>query len=201
MAAFCVFKNSPRSGEQIVDFEYLRTTETILLWLLGSCCGTFVLGIAAVFVYGMFLPAAHSVTCRLHLKKPIEEVWAAISADEQPWRKDLIARERAPDQDGKPVWIESSGRFRIPLRYDEVEPHSTLVSTVADPKIPFQGRWIYRLERVDGGTAITLTEEGIISNPFMRAAMAMAKNTSTLTAYLSYLAAHFGEPAAIETVR
>lgn len=155
----------------------------------------------AVFAYGMFLPAAHSVTCRLHLKRPIQDVWDAITANEQPWRKDLISRERGPDQDGKPVWIESSGRFRIPLRYDEVEPPTRLVTVIADPKVPFQGRWIYRLESDNGGTSITLTEEGIIANPFMRAAMAMAKNSATIVAYLSYLAAHFGEPAAIETVR
>lgn len=154
-----------------------------------------------MFAYGLFLPPAHSVTCRLHLGRGIEEVWEAITAPHQPWRKDLISRERGPDQDGKPVWIESSGRFRIPLRYDEVEPPKRLVTTVADPKIPFQGRWVYRLEAVDGGTAVTLTEEGIISNPFMRAAMAMAKNSSTLTAYLTYLALHFGERPAIETVR
>lgn len=184
-----------------MPIEYLPITETILLWLIGSCCGTVVLGILAVFVYGALLPAAHSVTCRIRLRRSVEEVWAAITADEQPWRKDLVSRERGPDQDGKPVWVENSGRFRIPLRYEEVEAPSRLVTVVADPKVPFQGRWIYRLEIADGGSVLTLTEEGIISNPLMRAAMAMARNTSTLVAYLSYLAAHFNEPPAIETVR
>jgi hypothetical protein len=150
---------------------------------------------------GFFLPAAHSTTLRLRLKQAPDAVWAAITAPgPQAWRKDLLKREPRPDENGKKVWFEQVGRFGMTLRFDEFDPPKRWVSTIADPKLPFQGRWVYELEPNSGGTVLTVTEEGIVDNPLYRVMGKVSDPSKTLNTYLQQLATHFDEPAAIEKV-
>ena len=65
---------------------------------------------------------------------------------------------------------------------------------IADPKLPFGGTWTYELRTADGGTLVTITENGEIGNPVMRfLSRFVFGQTSTMEGYLRALGRKYGE--------
>lgn len=170
----------------------------ILLYCILGLVGL----IALMSVVGMFLPKSHTASSVLTLNKSKEEVWKTIvDFERQDWRADLTQNERLPDQDGKPVWKETSGHMEIPLRTESMDEPSKLVRVIADPKLPFQGRWEYVLEDAGSGCKLTITEFGEVTNPMMRFMGLFFDSTATMRGYMTSLAKKFGEEAKIEVLR
>jgi hypothetical protein len=73
------------------------------------------------------------------------------------------------------------------------------VRTIADPSLPFGGRWVYELEPTpSGGTRVTVTEEGEVYNPIFRVVSRFMDQSATIKEYLTDLAGRFGEAPRIE---
>lgn len=119
---------------------------------------------------GFLVPRQHQATRTIELRQSAESVWQVISdfSAGPTWRKDLIRVERAPDQNGHPVWIEVSRTGRLPLEVVELTPPSRMVTRIADKNLPFGGTWTWEITSSVNGCTVRITEDGEIYNPIFR---------------------------------
>jgi uncharacterized protein YndB with AHSA1/START domain len=160
--------------------------------------GILVALVAVAALIGSRLPEAHVARGSIVLRQPREAVWEVIANIEgQPsWRKDLKKVERVDDPSGV-VWRETTSDALL-LKTTEIVAPTRLVRTIADSTLPFGGRWIYELADANGGTRVTVTEEGEVYNPIFRLISRFMDQRATLTAYLTALGARFGESVTVE---
>jgi uncharacterized protein YndB with AHSA1/START domain len=161
--------------------------------------GALALGVAAGI--GAPLPRAHTATLSLRLGQPPEAVWAVLTDPEQAprWRPDVRAVAPLPPRDGRRAWVEVSACERIAFVEDEALPPRRWVVRIADPTLPFGGRWVHTLRPEDGGTRLTITEEGEVYHPLFRfVSRFVLGHHATIHATMRALAAHFGEAPRIQ---
>jgi hypothetical protein len=151
-----------------------------------------------MLVIGLLLPRNHVATSQVELKQPVDSVWAAVrSLGETPsfW-PELKSSSRMPDVDGRETWGQTmKNGFDLPLVIDEERPPNLLVTRIVAKDAPFGGTWRYSLEVATGGTRVTVTEDGWVSNPMFRVISRLMGHHTTLDSYLKALARKFGETA------
>jgi uncharacterized protein YndB with AHSA1/START domain len=163
-----------------------------ILIVLGGVAGLVVLALVA----GVLLPREHRASRSAVFHQPPDVVWAAIRdfAALPAWWSEMQRVERLPDSAGHEVWRQAMSGFAMRLAVAEDEPPRHLVTRVlAADDAPFGGRWIYDLEPLPGGTRLTVTEEGWITNPFFRVVANLMGLDATITQYLRALGRKFGE--------
>ena len=163
-----------------------------ILLVLGILVGL----VALAAILGALLPREHVASRTVRLSRPPEEVWAAITefAAHPSWRADLKAMERLPDRNGHAVWREVRRTGPMTLEVVESQPPNRLVTRIADPDLPFGGSWTYEIRGSDGGSLVTISENGEIYNPIFRLmARFVFGYHATMDAYLSALGKKFGE--------
>lgn len=165
-------------------------------WIFITLAVVIGLGLLLTLI-GLILPRNHKATSQIELRQPIDSAWAVIRAlGETPafW-SELKSSARLPDSDGKETWGQTmKNGFTLPLVIDEESPPNRLVTRIAGaPGTPFGGRWIYQLEQASGGTRVSVTEDGWVSNPFFRVVSRIMGYHTTLDSYLRALAKKFGE--------
>ncbi len=158
--------------------------------------------VALIAAVGTFLPPAHVARRFIVLRQPPESVWSVITdfKTQPSWRKDVTRVELVSDSqdEGGPVWREE-GENTLSFRTTESRAPERLVRTIADKDLPFGGRWIYELAAQDGGTRLTVTEEGEVYNPIFRFIGHFFLNqAATIELYLTALTQRFGEPASVQ---
>jgi uncharacterized protein YndB with AHSA1/START domain len=138
-------------------------------WIVWIVAGIAIAG-ALVVIVGYSLPKGHSTTATARVAQPPEAVYALLTdVDRYPsWRPGVKALTRQPDREGRPAWIEEVSGMKIPLYFERMERPSLLVARIADPALPFGGTWTYRIAPAAGGSEVTITEDGEVSNPFFR---------------------------------
>jgi ribosome-associated toxin RatA of RatAB toxin-antitoxin module len=138
-------------------------------WIMWIVAGIAIVG-ALVVIVGYSLPKGHSATATAHVALPPDAVYALLAdVDTYPaWRPGVKALTRQADRDGKPAWTEEVSGMKIPLYFERMERPVLLVARIADPSLPFGGTWTYRLAPAAGGTQVTITEDGEVSNPVFR---------------------------------
>jgi uncharacterized protein YndB with AHSA1/START domain len=144
--------------------------------------------IAAAMLIGWLLPETHRASRQATFQASPETVWTLITNVEgfPSWRSDVTTVQRLPDRDGRPVWIEEGSNGRITLAVERSEAPRLLVTRIADPDLAFGGTWTYEISPAAGGSTLTITEHGVIYNPFFRVmARFVFGYESTLAAYLS----------------
>src|SRR5262249_51324787 len=155
--------------------------------------GLFVV-IAAV---GLVLPRDHIAARRAMLARPPEEVWRALTdLDAHPrWRRGVTAIERLSPT----AFRERSSHGVIAFEIVEDRPAELRITRIADPGLPFGGRWIFELAAEGGGTRLTITEDGFITNPIFRfLSRTVFSTASSIEKFLADLGAHLGVTAVIE---
>ena len=163
--------------------------------------GGLVLVVALIALVGNFLPKSHVARRSIVLRQSPESVWNAITDFKaQPsWRKDVKRVEQVSDGADGVVWREE-GSNTLSYRTSESQPPTRLVRTIADTNIAFGGRWVYELAAQDGGTKVTITEEGEVYNPIFRFIGHFFLNqAATIESYLTALAQRFGETASMQS--
>jgi hypothetical protein len=65
-------------------------------------------------------------------------------------------------------WREVGGDGTITYERTEEQRPRRLVSRIADETLPFGGSWTYDLAPEGGGTRVTITERGYVTNPLFR---------------------------------
>src|SRR4051812_14708439 len=143
-----------------------KEADMLWLWITVSVLAGL---IALVPIVGSLLPKGHVVTLRARLDRPPQEVWDVLADFERhpTWRTDLKAVE-VVSAGAKPLWKEIVRGMTLTLQRDEADPPRRLVNRIADPKLPFGGRWVFDLQPDGGGTLLTVTEEGEVYNPVFR---------------------------------
>ena len=143
---------------------------------------------AAALLIGWLLPEKHRASRQATFKAAPDAVWSLITGVEAfpSWRSDVKRVQRLPDRGGRPVWIEEGSYGRLTLAVERSEAPRLLVTRIADPDLAFGGTWTYEISPAPGGSTLTITEDGVIYNPFFRVmARFVFGYESTLAAYLS----------------
>lgn len=153
--------------------------------------------VAVIAVVGAFLPREHRANSTIVLKRPVDSVWSVIRdmAGATGWWPGLTLSERMPDVGGKERWHQKGSGFDMVVEITEaVAPTRMTTLIVSKPGDPFGGKWIYVLAPAEGGTRVTVTEDGWVSNVIFRfmSRFVMGHHT-TIDTYLVALAKKFGE--------
>jgi hypothetical protein len=162
-----------------------------ILWI-GAGLAAVVL---IVVVIGALLPKAHTASRTARIAMAPEALYALLSDVDryQLWRPDVKSIQRLPARDGKPAWIEDVGGMKIPLHFERMERPSLLVSRIDGADLPFGGSWTYRLAPAAGGTDLTITENGDVSNVLFRfMSRFVFGHHATMDAFIKHLQAKAG---------
>jgi hypothetical protein len=138
-------------------------------WILWIGAGLAVV-VLIVVVVGAMLPKAHTASRTVRIAMPPDALFAVLSDVDryQSWRPDVKSLQRLPDRDGTPAWIEDVGGMKIPLHFERMERPSLLVSRIDGADLPFGGSWTYQIVPAAGGSDLTITENGEVSNVLFR---------------------------------
>jgi hypothetical protein len=138
-------------------------------WILWIGAGLAVV-VLIVVVVGAMLPKAHTASRTVRIAMPPDALFVTLSDVDryQSWRPDVKSLQRLPDRDGKPAWIEDAGGMKIPLHFERMERPSLLVSRIDGSDLPFGGSWTYQIVPAAGGSDLTITENGEVSNVLFR---------------------------------
>jgi uncharacterized protein YndB with AHSA1/START domain len=138
-------------------------------WILWIGAGLAVV-VLIVVVVGAMLPKAHTASRTVRIATPPDALFAVLSDVDRyrSWRPDVKSLQRLPDRDGKPAWIEDVGGMKIPLHFERMERPSLLVSRIDGADLPFGGSWTYQIAPASGGSDLTITENGEVSNVVFR---------------------------------
>lgn len=172
-------------------------------WIL-IILGSMVILVILAVITGVLLPRQHRATSVITIRKPPTVVWRVIrDLGQVPaiW-PEVEKSERLPDPAQREVWAQSmKNGFTMRLVVNEDHPPTHMTSTIEGPPgAPFGGRWSYDLRPVGEGVAVSITEEGWVSNPVFRLVARIMGYHSTLDSYLTSLGRHFGETSKPEHV-
>ncbi len=153
--------------------------------------------LVAVPLVGLVLPRSHVVARTITLQQPRDAIWQVITDFHAApsWRPSVTRIEQLPDQQGFAIWREHyQGGDALALAMVESVAPARLVREIADPDLPFGGRWVYEIAPADGGSRVTITEHGDISNPVFRVVSRfLMDQAATIDRYLLDLGKKFGE--------
>ena len=158
----------------------------IVLIVLAALVGLVVL----MAVIGAFLPRAHVASRTKRLAAPPERVWGLIR-DLSPatsWRKDVTKIEVLPRENGRERFREHGKHGAVLYKVvEEISPRK-LVTRIADDSLPYGGSWTFDLSPRDGGTEITITEDGFVKNWLFRfLSRFVFSESATIESYLDAL--------------
>lgn len=152
--------------------------------------------VGAAFAFGASLPRDHVAASRITLSQSPQAVWAVVrnpAALVGIWT-DLTHAARVADPSGKETWSEVVDGFEMRIQITQAaEPRRLVTTIVADESADFGGTWTYDLLPVEGGTQVTITEEGWIRSPLYRVMGRMFGLHRSIEGYLKALGSHFNE--------
>jgi uncharacterized protein YndB with AHSA1/START domain len=154
--------------------------------------------VVVLFLVGLLLPRGHVASRSARFEAPPERVWEVLvgTARAPEWRTGLKSVEVLPPLDGKRRYREVSGFGAITYVVEEEIAQERLVGRIADEGLGFGGSWTWELSREGGGTRVTITERGFVTNPLFRVlARFVFGYERTIDVYLRDLGRRLGPPA------
>ena len=132
--------------------------------------GGLVLLVALVAVIGWILPPGHHAERRIVLTATPDRVFGVITdfAHAASWRSDVTRIEAVAGSGVGMTFREVGSNGTVPYRVEVFEPGRRLVTRIDTRSLPFGGTWTFDLAAVDGGTALTIAEDGEVYNPIFR---------------------------------
>jgi uncharacterized protein YndB with AHSA1/START domain len=146
------------------------------------------------FLYGSSRPEGHAVSTQARYQAAPESVWAALTDFERwpEWNPEVESVAELPDRNGHRVLGVVGSWGSAPTEVAVVDPPRRL-RTEMDAG-DFAGSWSYELTVVpEGGTLLTVTEEGRVRSPFIRAMMVFHDDYATMEAFHRALGNRLGE--------
>jgi len=160
--------------------------------------------VAVAFGVGLLLPREHRASSRVTLTAAPEVVWPVVrdlASLVGTW-SELTSARRIADASGMDFFFKQEGGFEMRLIVEAASEPSRMVTRIdAPPDAAFGGTWTYRLEPVSGGTRLTVTEDGYVSNPLFRVMMKAMGVHRTVDGYLKALGKKLGEAVTVEHVK
>jgi hypothetical protein len=149
-------------------------------WLaptIGAIAMSSAVGLVAVYAWGMSVPEHYAATVVAQVPGDPVTVFAALSDPERrPQWAPGVARigQVSDDLLGRPVWREldpTNDRFEFSVVSAEFPVWCT--TTTKPEEIGVAATWTWTVAPAGTGTAVTLSEEGEISNPLFRGIWAL----------------------------
>ena len=167
-----------------------------ILIVVGVAAGL----IALMAIVGALLPKGHTAARTTVINKPPDVLWQAMTdcTAFPQWRTDVKSVEVLPDRGGHKVWREDGKNGKMTLETIEASPPSRLVLQIADPDLPFGGKWTYELQPSAAGSRVTITEDGEVYNPIFRfMSHVFFSQSASIETYLKALGRKYGEDVQI----
>lgn len=167
----------------------------LIIIVVGIIAGLLLLaGIVALI--GSQLPKSHVASRSILLRRSPQEVYAAVRDfnSAAKWRSDLKQVE-VETREGGPVYFREVGKHGT-VNYELLEdvPAERMVTKIRDTDLGYSGQWTYTFTPENGGTRLTIREDGEVSNVIFRfMSRYVFGHTATIDSYLTSLANHFGE--------
>ena len=171
--------------------------KTLIFIVVGIIAGIALLA-GVVALIGSRLPRGHVASRSILLHQSPQNVYAVVRdfASAPTWRSD-VKRIEVEAQVGGPLHFREEGKNGT-VNYELAEdvPNQRMVTRILDTDLGYSGKWIYAFAAENGGTRVTITEDGEVSNVIFRfMSRYVFGQTATLDGYLNSLAKHFGETA------
>lgn len=173
-----------------------RSIMSLLMKVAIAFSLLFLLSAGGLYVYGTTAPESHEASGSRTINAPVGDVFALKHDPRRAteWRDD-VAEIRYFENHGEGIvsWTEvwTDGN-RFDFRVVEYARNKRLKIRINDVSDYFNGTWTCDFEEEDGGTLVTITENGNIPNPFIRALHRLSANPAEpLTKRLDELEAHF----------
>src|ERR1044072_1755203 len=167
----------------------------LIFIVVGIIAGLVVLaGIIALI--GSQLPKSHVASRSIHLRRSPQDVYAVVrDFNSAPkWRSDLKSIQVETPQGGPVRFREEAKHGTVNYEVVEDVPGQRIVTRILDTDLGYSGQWTYSFAPENGGTRVTIREDGEVSNVIFRfMSRYVFGQTSTIDAYLKSLAKHFGE--------
>lgn len=167
----------------------------LIFIVVGIIAGlTLLIGIVALI--GSRLPKSHAASRSILLHQSPQDVYSVVRdfASATRWRSDLKRIDVDARQDG-PVYFREEAKHGT-INYELVEdiPAQRMVTRIRDTDLGYSGQWTYLFVPENGGTRVTIREDGEVSNVIFRfMSHYVFGQTSTIDSYLTSLGKHFGE--------
>ena len=171
----------------------------LLIYIVVAIVGGLVLIVGIVALIGSTLPETHDVSRSIVLHKSPQDVYAVIRdfASAPKWRADVKQVDVETSQGGPVYFREVAKHGTVNYELTEDIPAQRIVTRIRDTDLGYSGQWTYTLSPENGGTRVTIREDGEVSNVLFRFMSRYVFGTaSTIDTYLASLAKHFGEEAA-----
>lgn len=171
----------------------------LLIFIVVGVIGGLILLAGVVALIGSRLPKSHVASRSILLHQSPQEVYAVVRdfGSAPKWRSDVKQMEVEAPQGG-PVYFREIGKNDT-VNYELVEdiPAQRMVTRIRDTDLGYSGQWTYLFAAENGGTRVTIREDGEVSNVLFRfMSRYVFGQTATIDSYLTSLAKRFGEEAA-----
>ena len=182
----------PKKKRSLITTLALVFTLLFLLAVAG-CLGT--------CAYGSSVPENHTATGSETFKADIDDVFA-MQADvpKHPEWHNMVAeiQDFKEQEDGTATWLavwKDGNRFQ--MKRTALIENKLLRVEIKDEADFFSGSWTFNFEEVEGGTKVTITEDGNIPNDFVRGLHnLMSEPAETLNGHLKHWKAEAEKRAA-----
>jgi polyketide cyclase/dehydrase/lipid transport protein len=168
----------------------------LLIYIVVAVVAGIVLLVGIMALIGSQLPRTHVASRSLPLRKSPQEVYAVIRdfASTPKWREDVKQVDVEVAQGGQVYFREVAKHGTVNYELTKDVPGQRMVTRIRDTDLGYAGQWTYTLSTENGGTRVTIREDGEVSNIIFRfMSRYVFGQTSTIDAYLASLAKHFGE--------
>ncbi len=170
----------------------------LAIYIVVAVVGGLVLLVGIMALIGSRLPKNHVAARSIFLRKSPQDVYAVIRdfASTPKWRAG-VKQVDVDNSPGGPIYFREVSKQGT-VNYELVEdvPAQQMATRIRDTDLGYAGQWTYTLAAENGGTRITIREDGEVSNVLFRfMSRYIFGQTSTIDSYLTSLAQHFGEQA------
>jgi hypothetical protein len=167
----------------------------LLIYIVVGIVGVVLLLAGVMALIGSMLPKTHVASRSILLHRSPQEVYSVVRdfGSAPKWRADVKRIEVET-----PVYFREEGKHGT-VNYELVGdvPAQRMVTRIRDTDLGYSGQWTYSFTPENGGTRVTIREDGEVSNVLFRfMSRFVFGQTSTIDSYLTSLAKHFGEETA-----
>jgi len=164
----------------------------LLIFIVVGIVGGVLVIFGVMALIGSMLPKAHVASRSILLHRTPQEVYAVVRdfSSAPSWRADVKRIEVET-----PSYFREEGKHGT-VNYELVEdvPAQRMVTRIRDTDLGYSGQWTYSFTPENGGTRVTIREDGDVSNVLFRfMSRYIFGQTSTIDSYLTSLARRFGE--------
>ena len=145
---------------------------------------------------GSRLPVSHMATRSMVLHRPAAELYKMVRdvKNSPSWRSDVKSVELLGDVNGKLNYRERGSQGEVTYELIEDVPNQKIVTRIPEQGLGYSGTWTTMFAPEEGGTRVTITENGEVSNVLFRfMSRYVFGHTSTIDGYLTSLAKAVGE--------